>query len=145
MRKYKKDIIIDLTKSLIEAHEELLVIIKNRDYAKAYNLLEVCQHAAYSIGTSIEESESNSDEIIPELEAFCDDLYLIGSNLTNDEYDLDPVFESIASRFDIIESYIKEKLRLHMRSYFYHIMLQCGIQWRVSGWLHPMIQVAAVM
>ena len=41
MRKYKKDIIIDLTKSLIEAHEELLVIIKNRDYAKAYNLLEV--------------------------------------------------------------------------------------------------------
>jgi hypothetical protein len=112
MRKYKKDIIIDLTKSLIEAHEELLVIIKNRDYAKAYNLLEVCQHAAYSIGTSIEESESNSDEIIPELEAFCDDLYLIGSNLTNDEYDLDPVFESIASRFDIIESYIKEKIKI---------------------------------
>ena len=145
MRKYKKDIIIDLTKSLIEAHEELLVIIKNRDYAKAYNLLEVCQHAAYSIGTSIEESESNSDEIIPELEAFCDDLYLIGSNLTNDEYDLDPVFESIASRFDIIESYIKEKIKITYEIVFlpYNASMWDSME---SVWLlHPMIQVAAVM
>jgi len=106
MRKFKKDIIIDLTKSLKEAHEELLMITKKREYAKAYNLLEVCQQAAFSIGTTIEESESNSEEIIHELEAYCDDLYLIGSNLTNTGYDFDSVIKSINMRLNVIENYI---------------------------------------
>ncbi len=112
MRKFKKDIIIDLTKSLREAYEKLILLVDDEDYEEVYSLLEICQQGALSIGTSIEESESNYEEIIPELEAYCDDLYLIGNKLANHDYDFDSVFASIDRRLILIDNFIINNVRV---------------------------------
>lgn len=118
MRKFKKDIIIDLTKSLREANEKLIWLINAKEYTEAFSILEVCQQGALSIGTSIEGSENSSEEIIPELEAYCDDIYLIGSNLSNTDYDFYSVFISIDRRLNFIEDFVKNKIKVHYEIVF---------------------------
>lgn len=112
MRKYKKDIVLDLVRSLKEAYERLPVIISKKEYSETYDLLEVCQQAAFSIGTAIEESESHAAEIIPELEAYCDDLYMIGRSLTDSGYDPDPVLKSIKRRLSFIETFVRDNIKV---------------------------------
>ena len=118
MRKFKKDIIIDLAKSLREAYEKIILLIDAKKLEEVYSLLEICQQAAYSIGSTIEESESNPEEIIPELEAYCDELYLIGSSLANDDFDVDSAFKSIDRRLNLIENYISNSIKVHYEIVF---------------------------
>lgn len=112
MRKFKKEIIVNLLKALRDAYVKTYLLIKSQDYPEVYAILAACQQDALSIGTVIEEAEKNAEEVIAELEAYCENIYQLGSNLEDDNYDFDSIFKTIGKRLDYIEDFIQNKIKV---------------------------------
>lgn len=76
MRKHIKSQLIELLNTIKEAHHELsLLCFERAKEAEAAEVLTMCQQAAISVGTSIEESEGEGTHAVTLLENYCELLY----------------------------------------------------------------------
>lgn len=75
MRKIVKQNIIEMLRTLYEAHGYIRTYIENNERENAQIVLGDCQQAAIEIGALIEETESESCGAIALLENYCENLY----------------------------------------------------------------------
>lgn len=79
MRKAMKNNLMEIFKTLYEAHACIRVFLENEEYDNAQTLLADCQQAAIQIGTSIDESEGDGHVTVPFLEEYCEALYQVAT------------------------------------------------------------------
>jgi hypothetical protein len=112
-----QDKVLNLIKKLEEAHWQANRLIRNRKYKEAGNVLATCQKGAFSIGTTLEESEKDIGEVIAELEAYCDYLYEINGQLQNMEHDPERSFQVLDNRLNSIGDYISDRIKYTMKCF----------------------------
>lgn len=81
MRKFLKNNILGIFKTIYEAHQSIKDLIDKKEYEKATNLLADCQDTAIQIGNLIESSEGEGFVTVSFLEEYCDVLYEVATNL----------------------------------------------------------------
>lgn len=77
MRKEVKKQILQLLTTLLEAHEEIYNYLQKLEYDTVRGILAECQDCAVLIGNTIEQFESEQQEIIGQLEEYCELLYTV--------------------------------------------------------------------
>lgn len=82
MRKALKNNLLEIFKTIYEAHEIVKGFIEKKEYENAQNLLADCQDTAIQIGNIIEESEGEGFVTVSFLEEYCEALYEVSINLS---------------------------------------------------------------
>lgn len=77
MRKAAKQFLLELIKTLYEAHGVIRKHLHSGAYENARNLLEACQNTAIKLGNSIEASEGEDFISVRYLETYCEALYRV--------------------------------------------------------------------
>ena len=85
MRKAQKEQAESFIKVLGRTHEEIRKRIGARDYVSARELLGQCQEGAIKLGELIEEAEGENFKTIPILENYCELVYQIYMELSEDQ------------------------------------------------------------
>ena len=81
MRKAVKNNLLEIFKTIYEAHEIVKGFIDKKEYENAQNLLADCQDTAIQLGNLIEESEGEGFVTVSFLEEYCESLYEVVTNL----------------------------------------------------------------
>lgn len=84
MRKAIKNSLLEIFKTIYEAHEIIKGFIDKREYENAQNLLVDCQDTAIQIGNCIEESEGEGFVTVSFLVEYCEALYEVATNLSEE-------------------------------------------------------------
>ncbi len=82
MKKQIKKQIIEIIKTLYEAHKRLSALLEDQSLDAAFSLICDCQDTAIQIGNIIDETESNIDKTIKLLEDYCELLYTSSVNIS---------------------------------------------------------------
>lgn len=82
MRKFLKKNILEIVKTIYEAHIVVKDLIDKKEYEKAQNLLADCQDAVIELGDYITESEGEGFITVSYLEEYCKELYEIAITLS---------------------------------------------------------------
>lgn len=83
MRQHEKDRILEIFKTLSEAHAVIKDYIVKDDFANAHGLLADCQQTAVGIGGIIEDSEGVDCASIRLLEDYCETLYQVSEGISD--------------------------------------------------------------
>lgn len=83
MRKYQKQLLLDLIQTIYEGHRVIKKYIGNGEIESAQDLLTECQNAAVQIGTTIEVSEGEGFVTVHYLEEYCDALFQVYENVSD--------------------------------------------------------------
>lgn len=83
MRQHEKDRILEIFKTLSEAHAVIKDYIVKDDFANAHGLLADCQQTAVGIGGIIEDSEGEDCASIRLLEDYCETLYQVSEGISD--------------------------------------------------------------
>lgn len=81
MRKFIKEQILEIFKTLYEAHSSVKVYIEKKEYDNAVAILGECQNAAVQIGDTIDNSEGEGSPVIHLLEEYCETVYQVSIEL----------------------------------------------------------------
>lgn len=84
MRKFLKNSILEIFKTLYEAHSSIKKMIEKKDFKNARALLEDCQNTAIQIGTSIEASEGEGFVTVGYLEEYCEAVFEVAESISAD-------------------------------------------------------------
>lgn len=84
MRKAVKNNLLEIFKTIYEAHEVVKGFIDKKEYENAQNLLADCQDTAIQLGNLIEESEGEGFVTVSFLEEYCEALYEAATNLSEE-------------------------------------------------------------
>jgi len=84
MRKALKNNLLEIFKTIYEAHEIVKGFIDKKEYENAQNLLADCQDTAIQLGNLIEESEGEGFVTVSFLEEYCEALYEAATNLSEE-------------------------------------------------------------
>lgn len=91
-----------------QAHDEIEKFIENHDMRSAAGLLADCQDSAIAVGTLIEQSEGEDCEVVPAIEDYCEQVYLLHEQLVNEKtVDAGRAQKSLREILDKIENGIK--------------------------------------
>ena len=84
MRKFLKNNILEIFKTIYEAHGIVKGFIDKKEYESAQNLLADCQDTAIQLGNLIEESEGEGFITVSFLEEYCEALYEAATSLSEE-------------------------------------------------------------
>ena len=84
MRKAVKNNLLEIFKTIYEAHGIVKGFIDKKEYENAQNLLADCQDTAIQLGNLIEESEGEGFVTVSFLEEYCEALYEVATNLSDE-------------------------------------------------------------
>lgn len=84
MRKTVKNNLLEIFKTIYEAHGIVKGFIDKKEYENAQNLLADCQDTAIQLGNLIEESEGEGFITVSFLEEYCEALYEAATNLSEE-------------------------------------------------------------
>lgn len=84
MRNSVKINLLEIFKTIYEAHEIVKGFIDKKEYDNARNLLADCQDTAIQLGNLIEESEGEGFVTVSFLEEYCEALYEAATNLSDE-------------------------------------------------------------
>ncbi len=82
MRKKLKNILLEIFETLYEAHDSVRDFVKKGEFEKAVSILGDCQDTAVKIGGYVEESEGEDCPVIALLLKYCEELYHISLELS---------------------------------------------------------------
>ena len=97
MRKNVKKDILEIIKTIYDVHKELEKLAKKKDLKGFASLLGDCQDAAFSIGNSIIESESEECITVSYIEKY--------QNLEKENVSLENQYSSLSNRLYYTETY----------------------------------------
>lgn len=117
MNRHEKKQLLSLMGTINEAHEYIKNQIENKNYDATLQMLANCQECAIRIGTSIEQSEGEYNDIIKNLEKYNDLLYQLSQSL-GDVKSTAKILKQIHKRVDIIENNIKYSIKTQIEVLF---------------------------
>lgn len=106
MRKYVKQNLINLTDTLLEAHEDIQFYISSNNVNDACNLLADCQGCAESIYDTIEESEGSNILTLSIISEYHEELFNLYQQISSDENITTPKVSCINELLNQIKSSI---------------------------------------
>lgn len=74
MRMFMKEQLGELLKSMQKLHKAL---IASKDNEQRFHILQECQRAAIAVGESVEKNAPQDCRIVPELESYCEEVFLL--------------------------------------------------------------------
>lgn len=81
MRKFIKNQLLDIFKTLCEAHSSVRSYIEKKEFDNAVAVLGECQNTAVQIGDIIDNSEGDGSPVIHLLEEYCETVYQVSVDL----------------------------------------------------------------
>lgn len=111
MRKAQKQQAIELVKQIEEAHNQIKQYIEQGNIQPAMELLEDCQNGGITIGTLIEETEGEGHPTISLLEDYCELIYQIHKDLTdNKQINANKVYKLLKQKLVKAENSLKNNI-----------------------------------
>ena len=83
MRKFIKESLLGVVKTLYEAHDSVKSLINKKEYDNVLSLLGECQDTAVQIGGAVEDSEGEGFSAVHELEEYCEVLYQVSVEIND--------------------------------------------------------------
>lgn len=112
MRKQIKQNILDIIKTIYDAHDDIKKLLKKGYKESAASLIGDCQDAALSVGNTIIDSEGEEFVTVGLIENYCKDLFGIYNSLdTNDSYDCDSIYKTLNRDLTDIKKSIEKDIR----------------------------------
>lgn len=120
MRKAVKEQILQLFGTLQEAHKEMQMYLQKKDYAKVSTVLADCQDGAILIGETIDQFEPEQEQIVHELEKYCEQLYHINVKLEQgDLLDNREIKKELDGQIRSICSAVKDNIKVTWKVVFF--------------------------
>ncbi len=117
MRKFLKDSILEILKTMYEAHKILQKSVGKKEYENAQGLLADCQNTAIQLGELIEGSEGEGIATISYIEEYCEALYEISVNLS-EETNGNKIQKQLDKKMLSIESSVKNDIKVKLEIVF---------------------------
>ena len=105
--KTRKEKCLEITKTLIQAHDQVHTLVLSGNAELAGQILDGCQSLAISLGTHMENQMPGSEELVHMLEDYCEMVYVAGTSW--DENSADELSAAIEQVEEAIESYFSSK------------------------------------
>lgn len=119
MRKNLHKQMLELAQLLSEAHEEIKKALDADDGATALSVLEQCQQAAVSIGTTIENEEGEGFVTVSYLERYCETAYQLYEEIAGNRVtDRNKQYKILRRQQIQIENSIKNDIRVRTVAVF---------------------------
>ena len=119
MRKKIKKELFTILDTIGEAHNEIGVLYKKKDWSSVIDLLTSCQEAAISIGTSIEESEGEGTNTVALLEGYCEFLYEVSVSIQeSQDYNIDKALKGLNKKCLLIINSLKNEVPVKLEAVF---------------------------
>ena len=112
MRKAQKQQIIDIIKTLYEAHDIIKKHIKHNKIELVFNLLAECQNTAVLLGENIEKSEGENLITVTYLENYCDELYKASLALEKQNINPNNLVKHLNKSLIDVENSIKSDIKV---------------------------------
>lgn len=119
MRKAQKQKILEILKSLGQAHREIKEELARcsrfhpGDRQRVQNMLGECQEFAISVGESIEESEGgDSHEAVAAIESYCETLYKVYTEIGGEDSGINEnrIYKALKKKLIAIENRVKNDI-----------------------------------
>lgn len=120
MRKFLKNNILEIFKTIYEAHSNIKKLVDRKDFDSVNAVLSECQNTAVQIGTAIESSEGEGFVSVRYLEEYCEAVYEVASSLS-DEVNGNKVQKVLDKKLIKAENSVKNdiKVKLHIAFFPY--------------------------
>lgn len=112
MRKAQKQQMIDIVKTLYEAHEIIRKYIKSNQIEQIFSLLADCQNTAIHIGQIIEKIEGEDFITVSYLENYCDELYQVSLALKEKDINANNILKRLNKSLVDVENSIKIDIKV---------------------------------
>lgn len=118
MRRHQKWMLLELTGTLSEAHEQIKKEIKNKNAETVTALLGSCQEGAVSIGEAIEASEGEGTKTVQLLEDYCEKLYGISQDMASGSDNSDKAYKILSKSINAIQNSISADIPERLETVF---------------------------
>lgn len=119
MRKAQKQEILEMIKTLQEAHEEIKASVERRNTILAQSLLEQCQECAISIGTAIENFEGEGFLTVSYIETYCDVVFSSHEELNGSDANANKIYKNLKKHLLRIENSVKNDVPVRKEIVFF--------------------------
>lgn len=117
MRRYLKNNILEVFRSIYEAHEAIKDFINKREHENAQNLMADCQDIAIELSETIEESEGQGFATVLLLEEYCKALYDTAMSLSDEEL-CNNMSEQLDQKLEAAEESVKNDIDVKLEIAF---------------------------
>lgn len=117
MRRFLKNNIVGIFKTVYEAHEIAKDYIDIKEFDNARNLYAECQVAAMEVGNLIEELEGDGLVTIGLLEEYCESLFEVSQNISKECVGYE-VKELLDKKLQIVENSVEKDIRVKLEIVF---------------------------
>lgn len=117
MRKAQKQLLLDLTQTLFEAHGTVNRYINGKHLENARMLIEACQNSAIRMGESIEQSEGEDCSTVSLLEKYCETLFQIYHGISSASNGT-TLFKTLNKSLMQVKKSIKSDLKVRLEIVF---------------------------
>ena len=119
MRKTVKVQMLQILATMKEAHKELGKYIQEKQYGNVTNILADCQECAILVGETIDRFETDQEQIVKQLEEYCEKLFLINAELeTMSGEDGKNVREELDQRINRIYQEVRDNIKVVLKVAF---------------------------
>ena len=117
MRKDKKQLLINIIRSLYEAHESIRKLHKSGDIDVVRSLLGDCQEAVLSIGDAIIDSETEDCVTIRYIQDYCESIFNIHQSISENT-DIKEVEKTLNHDLTLIKKSIEKDIKVRLEVVF---------------------------
>lgn len=119
MRKTVKVQMLQILATMKEAHKELGKYIQEKQYGNVTNILADCQECAILVGETIDRFEANQEQIVKQLEEYCEKLFLVNNELeTMSAEDGQTVKEELDQRINKVYQEVRDNIKATLKVTF---------------------------
>lgn len=117
MRKFMKKSILEIIRTMYEAHRNIKQFIEMKNFENANIILGDCQDAAVQIGTAIESSEGEGFVTIGFLEEYCEAVYEVAVSIS-DAYNGKKAQKHLDKILIKVENSVKNDIKVRLEIVF---------------------------
>lgn len=117
MRKFLKNSILEICKTMYEAHKNIKSLIEKKDFDCANIILGDCQNTAIQLGGIIEDSEGEGFVTVSFLEEYCEEIYNVSTSI-NENYNANKAQKSLDKILIKIENSVKNDIKVQLEIVF---------------------------
>lgn len=117
MRRYFKNSILEICKTMYEAHKNIKSLIEKKDFDCANIVLGDCQNTALQLGEIIENSEGEGFITVSFLEEYCEEVYKVSTSI-NENYNANKAQKSLDKSLIKIENSVKNDIKVQLEIVF---------------------------
>lgn len=117
MRKMQKKQVEELLR-LLDRLQEAIVMNLEKNHEAAADGLRQCQDVAIQLGELIEQSEGEGHVTVSALEKYCEEVYQLYQQLSQNQFSVSKLSEALRKAFDQINESVRRDITLHREAVF---------------------------